>query len=156
MADSRQRAKWEWTFCQDQENNFTVLLFWMAWIWCRNRSCCKAFRTLLVSYCSSFRLSQYQSLYFKNKCVWMLWEFSVPQIEYPLGGSSNKGNHVYFFLQDFWVILLFCQIVLFDINVVLMLEWWLGVTIVQSDITIVAPWQLSTGSIHDYCFATAP
>ncbi len=49
-------------------------------------------------------------------------EFSEPQIEYPLGGSSKKGSHVYFQLQVFWVILLFCQIVLlFDINVVLML-----------------------------------
>ncbi len=32
-------------------------------------------------------------------------------------GSSKKGSHVYFLLQDFWVILLFCQIILlFDIN----------------------------------------
>ncbi len=47
-------------------------------------------------------------------------EFSVPQIEYP-PGSSKKGSHVYFLLQTFWVIILFCQIVLFsDINVVLM------------------------------------
>ncbi len=47
-------------------------------------------------------------------------QFSVPQIEYQLGGSSKKGSHVYFLLQVFWVILLFCQIVLlFDINVVL-------------------------------------
>ncbi len=47
-------------------------------------------------------------------------QFSVPQIEYPLGGSSKKGSHVYFLLQVFWVILLFCQLVLlFDINVVL-------------------------------------
>ncbi len=48
-------------------------------------------------------------------------KFSVPQIEYPLGGSSKKGSHVYLLLQVFWVILLFCQIVLLpDINVVLM------------------------------------
>ncbi len=48
-------------------------------------------------------------------------QFSVPQIEYPLGGSCKKGSHVYFLLEDFWVILLFCQIVLLsDINVVLM------------------------------------
>ncbi len=48
-------------------------------------------------------------------------QFSVPQIEYPLGGSSKAGSHVYFLLQVFWVILLFCQIVLLsDINVVLM------------------------------------
>ncbi len=51
-------------------------------------------------------------------------QFSVPQIKYPLGGSSKKGSHVYFLLQVFWVILLFCQIVLlFDINVVLMVPW---------------------------------
>ncbi len=45
------------------------------------------------------------------------YEFSVPQIEYPLGGSSKKCSHVYFLLQVFWVILLF------EINVVLMLPW---------------------------------
>ncbi len=28
-------------------------------------------------------------------------QFSVPQIEYPLGGSSKKGSHVYFLLQVF-------------------------------------------------------
>ncbi len=48
-------------------------------------------------------------------------EFSVPQIEYPLGGSTKKGSHVYFLLTVFRVILLFHQIVLLsDINVVLM------------------------------------
>ncbi len=47
-------------------------------------------------------------------------KFSVPQIEYPPGGSNKKGSHVYFLLQVFWVILLLCQIVLLsDINVVL-------------------------------------
>ncbi len=44
-------------------------------------------------------------------------EFSVPQIEYPHGGNSKKGSHVYFLLQVFGVILLF------DINVVPMLPW---------------------------------
>ncbi len=64
--------------------------------------------------------------------------------------SCQKGSHVYFLLQVFWVIVLFCQIVLlFDINVVLMLPWWPDVTIVQSDVTIVVLWQLSTGSKHD-------
>ncbi len=38
-------------------------------------------------------------------------QFSVPQIRYPLGGSSKEGSHVYFLLQVFSVILLFCQIV---------------------------------------------
>ncbi len=50
------------------------------------------------------------------------FQFSVPQIEYPLGVSSKNGSHVHFLLQIFCVILLFCQIVLlFDINVVLIL-----------------------------------
>ncbi len=48
-------------------------------------------------------------------------QFSVPQIEYTLGGITKKGSHVYFLLQVFWVILLFHQIVLLsNINVVLM------------------------------------
>ncbi len=48
-------------------------------------------------------------------------QFSVPQIEYPLGGSSKTGSHVYFLLHIFLVILLFCQMVLLsDINIVLM------------------------------------
>ncbi len=50
------------------------------------------------------------------------WWWRVPGdgIEYPLGGSSKKGSHVYFLLHVFWVILLLYQIVLlFDINVVL-------------------------------------
>ncbi len=76
----------------------------------------------------------------------LLNQFSVPQIEYPIGGSSKKGSHVYFRLQVFWVVLLF------DINVVLMLPWWPDVTIVQSDITIVIPWQLLAASTHDYLF----
>ncbi len=52
--------------------------------------------------------------------------------------TSKKGSHVYTQLQVFWVILLF------DINVVLMLQWWPDVTIVQPDVTIIVPWQLST------------
>ncbi len=68
----------------------------------------------------------------------------------PTRGSSKKGSHVYFLLQVFWVILLF------DINVVLMLPWWPDITIVQSDATIIVPWQLSTGSKHDYLFLLLP
>ncbi len=33
-------------------------------------------------------------------------QFSVPQIEYPLGGSSKKGSHVYFLLIVAMVLLL--------------------------------------------------
>ncbi len=50
-----------------------------------------------------------------------------------------------------------CQIILlFDINVVLMLPWRPDVTIVQSDVTIILIWQLSTRSIHDYIFRYIP
>ncbi len=63
--------------------------------------------------------------------------------------SSKKGSHVYFLLQ------LFCVVLLFDINV-LLLPWWPDVTIVQSDVTIVVTWQLSTGSKHDYFFCYCP
>ncbi len=84
-------------------------------------------------------------------------QFSVPQIEYLLVDSSIKGSHVYFLYQVFWVILMFCSIVvLFDINVVLMCPWGPDIRIVQSDITIVVPWQLSTGSKHDYLFCYCP
>ncbi len=38
-----------------------------------------------------------------------------------------------------------------------MLPWWPDVTIVQqSDVTIVVPWQWSTGHIHDYLFCYCP
>ncbi len=77
-------------------------------------------------------------------------QFSVPRIEYPLGGSIKNGCHVYFLLQVFWVILLF------DINVVLMLPWCSDITIVESDVIIVVPWQLSTGSKDDYLFCYCP
>ncbi len=73
-------------------------------------------------------------------------QFSVPQIEYQLGRSIKKSSHVYFLLQVFWVILLL------DINVVLMLPWCPDVTIV----IILVPWQLSTGSKHDYLFCYCP
>ncbi len=53
-------------------------------------------------------------LYFTDLPV----KFSVPQIEYPPRGSSKTGSYVYFLLQVFWEMLLFCQIVLlFDRNV---------------------------------------
>ncbi len=37
-----------------------------------------------------------------------------------------------------------------------MLPWWSDVTIVQTDITIVVPCQLSTGTIDDYLFCYCP
>ncbi len=53
-------------------------------------------------------------------------------------------------LQVFFVILLF------DRNFVLMLPWLPDVTIVQSDVTVVVPLQLSTGSTHAYLFLLLP
>ncbi len=64
----------------------------------------------------------------------------------PLVDSNKKGSHVNFLLQVFWVILLFYQIVL------LSYKCCSGVTIVQSDVTIVLPWQQSTGNKHGYLF----
>ncbi len=52
--------------------------------------------------------------------IWVSYSFCDSTIlstanRIPLGGSSKKGSHVYFLLQVFWVILLFCQmILLFD------------------------------------------
>ncbi len=39
-------------------------------------------------------------------------QFSVPQIEYPLGGSSKTGSHVYFLLIVAMVLLFYRHIVL--------------------------------------------
>ncbi len=66
-------------------------------------------------------------------CGVLPMQFSVPQIEYQLGGQYKKGSHAYFLLQVFWVILLF------NIHFVLMLPWCPDVTIVESDIIIVVP-----------------
>ncbi len=45
--------------------------------------------------------------------TWLKYQkFSVPQIEYPLGGSTKKGSHVYFLLIIAMVLLLWGQIVL--------------------------------------------
>ncbi len=38
--------------------------------------------------------------------IYHFMQFSVPQIEYPLGGSSKKGSHVYFLLRVAMVLLL--------------------------------------------------
>ncbi len=45
-------------------------------------------------------------------CFYAVLQFSVPQIEYPLGGSTKKGSHVYFLLIVAMVLLLWRQIVL--------------------------------------------
>ncbi len=78
------------------------------------------------------------------------YQFSIPQIEYPLGGSSKKGSHVYFLLIVAMLLLLWHQIVLL----------WHQVTRVASEEhlfqTIVLPRKLATGSIHDYLFCYCP
>ncbi len=78
-------------------------------------------------------------------------QFSLPQMEYPLGGSSKKGSHVYFLLIVAMVLLLWCQIVLL----------WHQVTMAASSEqhsyqTIVLPRKLATGSIHDFCICYCP
>ncbi len=77
-------------------------------------------------------------------------QFSVPQIEYPQGGSSKKGSDIYFLLIVAMVLLLWCQIVLL----------WHQITMVTSEQhlyqTIVLPRKLATGSILDYLFLLLP
>ncbi len=77
-------------------------------------------------------------------------QFSVPQIEYPLGGSSTTYSHVYFLLIVAIILLLWCHILLL----------WHQVTMVASEQhlyqTIVFPIKPSTGSIHDYLFCYWP
>ncbi len=79
-----------------------------------------------------------------------MYEFSVPQIEHPLGGSSKKRSYVYFLLVVAMVLLLWCQILLL----------WHQDTMVASEQhlyqTIVLPRKLATGSIHDHLCDTAP
>ncbi len=77
-------------------------------------------------------------------------QFSLPQREYSLGGSSKRGSHVYFLLIVAMVLLLWCQIVLL----------WHQITMVASEQhlyrTIVLPRKLPTWSIHDYRFCYCP
>ncbi len=80
--------------------------------------------------------------------MWL--QFSVPQIEYTLGGSSKKGSHVYFLLSchDTTIVtwLYFC-----DISPLTMVA--LEQHLYQ---TIVLPRKLGTGSTHDYLFCYCP
>ncbi len=55
-------------------------------------------------------------------------QFSVPQIEYPLGDSNTKGSHVYFLLVFAMVLLLWHHIVLL----------WHQVTMVVTEKTFIA------------------
>ncbi len=91
-----------------------------------------------------------------NKLGILCCQFSVPQIEYPLGGSK-KGSDVYFLLIVAMVVLLWCQIILLWHHVTMVAsEQHLYQTIVQFDQTIVLSRKLATGSIHDYLFCYYP
>ncbi len=69
----------------------------------------------------NFHIQGIMPIVFAGRLVEQLWrceglkfsQISVPQIEYPLGGSSKKGSHVYFLLIVAMVLLeLWHQIVL--------------------------------------------
>ncbi len=84
-------------------------------------------------------------------------QFSVPQIDYPLGCNSKTGSHVYFPLRVAMVLLLWLQIILLWHQVTMVaLEQHLFQTIVQFDKTIVLHRNLATGSIYDYLFCYCP
>ncbi len=46
------------------------------------------------------------SISLQSQVLASIKEFSVPQMEYPLGGSSKKGSHAYFLLIVAMVLLL--------------------------------------------------
>ncbi len=98
---------------------------------------------------NEFVIDEVHLLPSKVLCIYYR-QFSVPQIEYLLGGSSIKGSHVYFLLIVAMVLLLLCQLVLL----------WHQVTIVASEQhlyqTIVLPWKLATRSIRDYFSCYCP
>ncbi len=81
----------------------------------------------------------------------VILEFSIPQIEYTLGGTSKMGSHVYFLLIVAMVLLLRRHIVLLCHQDKIFYQ-----TIVQFDKTITLPRKLATGSIHDYLFCSPP
>ncbi len=87
---------------------------------------------------------------FENEVGVQQENFSVPQIEHPLGCCSKKGSHVYFLLIIAMVLLLWLQIVLL----------WHQVTMVAPEQhlyqTIALPRKLATGSTHDYLFCYCP
>ncbi len=60
-------------------------------------------------------------------------QFSVPQIEYLLGGSSKKGSHVYFLLILAMVLLLWRQFVLL----------WHQVTMVPPQTTFISNYSIT-------------
>ncbi len=114
------------------------------------------------SHRASFAAYEWMYIVMMNKVWYLLVNNNCGGVQYmkclilstsnriPTGGSSKKGSYAYFLLQVFLVILFL------DMYVVLLLPSWPDVTIVQSDITIVVPWQLSTGSKHDYFFLLLP
>ncbi len=73
-----------------------------------------------------------------NHCFYTIGtqEFSVPQIEYPLGGGAVLLRH--------------------QVTMVVASEQHLYQTIVQFNKTIVLPRKLATGSIPDYIFCYCP
>ncbi len=89
--------------------------------------------------------------------MFVIRDFLVPQIEYPLGGNNKKGSHVYFLLIVAMLLLLWCHIVLFWHHITIVApEQHLYQTIVQFDKTIVLPQKSETGSVLGYHFCYCP
>ncbi len=81
------------------------------------------------------------------------WQFSVPQMEYPLGGSSKKGSHVYFLLIVAMVLLLWRQIVLLLHQATMIASEHLYKIIVQFNKSIILPRKLLT-LLYSYSYPT--
>ncbi len=89
----------------------TYLLFLLFWnIWNFDKSNIKDYYVHVFNYLySKYKFYMY-TLRIRDVMHNVL-EFSVRQIEYPIGGSSKKSRYVYFLL------IVFCVILLFAINV---------------------------------------
>ncbi len=92
-------------------------------------------------------------------CMLILTDnFSLPQIEYSLGGSSEKGSHILpvaSFLDN-TIVWSNCTIVWYKcFSDATMVTWCHNSTIWCHNSSTMET-QPSTGSIHDYLFATAP
>ncbi len=107
--------------------------------------------TSLVTLCS-------KSMHNKNtKSLLRTMQFSIPQIQYPIGGSSKRCIHVYVLLIVAMVLLLWCQNVpLWHQVTMVASEQYLYQIIVQFDKTIILHRKLATGSIYDYIFCHCP
>ncbi len=139
-----------------------IFIFWNQWfslytVTLRARVYGKTSLTWMLPLFHTFYKNEGCNLSAYNNKNTFVTQFSVPQIEYPLGGSSKKGSHIYFLLIVAMVLLLWHQIVLLWHQVTMIDSIRTTYqTIVQFDKIKVLPRKHATGSMHDYLFFYCP